>query len=190
MGCGLARTIPNPEPVLQRLRAALGLIKAYDPVRYRRLTRDLKRVWALAVYHLPTGGFDHRLTACKLNARFVLAETTTPELIASSIVHESTHARLWGCGIGYEEEIRPRVEAICVRRELAFSTKLPDGQQVREWAEYSLASYCNHETLSKSTLAKRYDDWGVEELRRLGVPDWLVRFTFALRRVLRPSSGR
>jgi hypothetical protein len=37
---------PKREPVLERLRAALVLIKTYDPLRYHRLTRDLKRIWA------------------------------------------------------------------------------------------------------------------------------------------------
>jgi len=42
------------------------------------------------------------------------------------------------CGIGYETELRARVEAACVRRQLAFAIKLPNGGQVREAAERSL----------------------------------------------------
>jgi hypothetical protein len=42
------------------------------------------------------------------------------------------------CGIGYEEEIRARVEAVCFRREVAFATGLPNGEQVRQRAERTL----------------------------------------------------
>ena len=57
--------------------------------------------------------------------------SSRPELIASVIVHEATHARLMRCGIGYEEELRARVEKVCLRRELAFAAKLPNGEQIR-----------------------------------------------------------
>jgi hypothetical protein len=30
--------------------------------------------------------------------------------------HEATHARLWTCGIAYEERLRARVEAVCLRK--------------------------------------------------------------------------
>ena len=48
--------------------------------------------------------FNHSLNACQLDERFVLDEKSGPELIASVIVHEATHARLMRCGIGYEED--------------------------------------------------------------------------------------
>jgi hypothetical protein len=110
----------------------------------------------------------------------------TPELLASTIVHEATHARLWRMGFRYEEEARPHVEAICVRRELAFSAKLPDGEQVRDSAEQALMSLRSPTFLSNAAFAKARDDYEVEELRRLGVPDWGIRGLFVLRRVLRP----
>jgi hypothetical protein len=50
-------------------------------------------VWALPI-HNPTAYFDHRLDAWMLNRQFVLAEASTPELIAAMIAHEATHARL------------------------------------------------------------------------------------------------
>lgn len=170
----------KPEPVLRRLRESLSLIKAYDRLRYERLTRDLKRVWATAI---PLHGayFDVRLGACVLNARFVVAEMSTPEQIAAAIVHEATHARLMRYGIGYEEKLRSRVEAICLRRELAFLSKLPNGQQAHEWAEQGLVSYCDPANLTNDALDRRYFEEGVEELRQHGVPDWVIRLTIAPR---------
>lgn len=173
------------EPVLERLRAALVLIKTHDPLRYHRLTRDLKLIWATPL-HGPRACFYYRLDACSLNPRYVCAEWMTPELLAATIVHESTHARLWGIGFRYEEEARPRVEAVCVRRELAFAAKLPHGGQVRDRAEEALAHYCTPASLSNAVFAKSYDDYAVEELRRFGTPEWVIRGAFALRRILCP----
>jgi hypothetical protein len=48
----------------------------------------------------------------------VLAETSSAELIVAAIVHEATHARLSRRGIGDDENAC--VEAVCLRRELAF----------------------------------------------------------------------
>jgi hypothetical protein len=176
---------PRRESVLGRLRAALILIKTHDPLRYHRLTRDLKRVWATPL-HGPRACFYFRLDACSLNPQYVLAEWMTPELLASTIVHEATHARLWRMGFRYEERVRPRVEAVCVRRELVFAAKLPNGQQVRGRAEETLMSLRSPTFLSNAAFSKSRDDYAVEELRRLGAPDWVIRGIFGVRRILRP----
>jgi hypothetical protein len=171
----------EPEPILRRLREALQLIKRHDPRRYSRLVHELKHVWVPG--RIPSrGSFNSRSEICELDKEFVLAET--PELIASVIVHEATHARLRRCGIGYEEEIRPRVEAICVRRELAFTAKLPNGQRAQEWAKQKL-SWCNVENLSDSAREERDDDWYSTEFRRLGAPHWVIRAIFAVVRFVR-----
>jgi hypothetical protein len=177
-------------PVLCGVRNALGLIKTHDPVRYRRLTRDLKRIWVTRDGG-PVAHFAYRLDACVLNTRFVLSQDSTPELIAAAIVHEATHARLWGYGIGYDEELRSRVEAVCIRRELAFCAKLPDGQRVREWCEYKLAWCRNRANLSDEGLAKQrteeakqHREETVRELLQLGVPLWFIRTVFATRRAM------
>jgi hypothetical protein len=167
--------------MLRGLRDALKLIETYDPQRYSRLRRDLKRLWVCG--GLPTiGCFNYRLDACQFDDRFVRAETTTTELLASVIVHEATHARLWE-RFGYDEALRPRIEAICIRRQLAFAAKLPTGRQAREWAEQMLAS-SDPATLSNANFWKRYYDWRVEELHRLGVPDWAIRMIPVLHRLI------
>src|SRR5262245_12890125 len=101
----------NAEPVLCRVEAALGLIKTYDKRRHDRLLNDVERVW---VRLLPgeLGHFSVATGACVLDTRFVLDETTSPDMLATVIVHEATHARLRRCGFGYDEEMRHRVEAI------------------------------------------------------------------------------
>jgi hypothetical protein len=170
----------EPELVLRRVEEALCLIKEYDRLRYDRLICDLERVW---VRLLPgaLGNFNYALYACELDSRFVVAETSLPELIAATIVHEATHARLRRCGIGYVEALRHRVEAVCLRRELAFAAKLPNGKQVREQAERTLVLCSTQEYWTNAALAERHDKDHIEALRNLGVPDWLVRTLLTLR---------
>ena len=171
----------EPEPILRRVEEALRLINLHDKLRYRRLIRDLERIW---IRDLPgaLGTFNRELQACSLDMEYVRAETTRPELIAAVIVHEATHARLDRCGIGYEEKLRPRVEAVCFRREIAFAVRLPNGEQARQEAERKLAAYATPEHWTNAAFAQRFDTDHIETLRRIGAPDWVGRTVITLRR--------
>jgi hypothetical protein len=162
------------EAVFRRVEGALHLIKAHDRLRYERLLRDLER---LRVWVLPgdCGSFNKALRSCELDTRYVLAETSSLEMIASTIVHEATHARLMHCGIGYEAKLRARVEAVCVRRELAFAAKLPNGDRVRDFAERSLELCAADSFWTDAAFEERRVAGSIEAMRHLGVPDWLVR---------------
>jgi hypothetical protein len=178
----------DPEQVLRRVEEALGLIEAYDRLRYDRLTRDLERVWVRLLHTGALGSFNESVSACELDVRFVLAETSTPEVIAATIVHEAAHARLRRRGVGYEEELRVRVEAICFRRELAFAKKLPNGEQVHEQAERMLELCSTHDYWSNTAFEERYVAGGIEAARHVGLPYWLARAALVLRALrLRPN---
>jgi hypothetical protein len=182
VGCWVRGDL-NPSAALDRVEAALGLIKLYDPLRYERLRRDLERIW---VNLLPGnwGEFNRTLRMCVLDERFVLAEATRPEQIASTIVHEATHARLMRCGIGYETERRARVEAVCFRRERAFAAKLPDGELARDEAERRLTGY-PLDFWTDEGRRNRFDQGMVDGLRYLGVPDFLIRALLGVRAPVR-----
>jgi hypothetical protein len=170
----------EPEPILRRVEEALLVIERHDPLRYERLVRDLERIW---VRDLPgaVGTFDRAFQACSLDMEYVRAETTLTESIAAVIVHEATHARLERCGIGYGEKLRPRIEAICFRRELAFAAKLPNGGQVKQQAEHSLATYAGSDYWTDAAFIERFDKDHIEALRKIGAPDWLGRTVLAVR---------
>jgi hypothetical protein len=162
------------EAALDRVERALMLIALHDPVRYRRILRDLERIWV----HLVVGGgaeFDASLLACKLDERFVLDESTPTEVIAAMIVHEATHARLWHYGIPYDAPIRHRIEAICARREIAFANRLPDGALTRDQAQDLLSLCADPSYWSGVAFAERYPDGMRSTLRHLGMPEFLVR---------------
>jgi hypothetical protein len=173
---------PDPEAVLRRIEDALGLIKAHDRLRYDRLRRDLERVWVRTLFG-NLAEFNESLGACELDVRFVLAATSSPAVIASTIVHEATHARLLRRRIGYEEKQRARVEAVCFRAELAFAKKLPDGADAIEHAERMLDLSGGNEQWSNATFDERYAEGAIDVARYVGVPIWIARAALAVHRL-------
>lgn len=166
-------TYSNAGQVMPRVEEALALIKTRDPLRYRRILKDVGRVWV----NLTPGvaaRFKFGIRTCELDERFVLAETSSPEAIAAVIVHEATHARLEHRGIGYDERIRGRVEGVCARRELAFAKLLPDGEQAREAAEARLALPLA--TWTDAAGLERNLQASLEILRDRGAPSWMIRW--------------
>lgn len=176
----IGTTESKPYPALRRVEEALQLIKRHDTLNYSRITRNLDRIW---VHLLPSAQahYDRSLNACTLDERYVLNETMTLERIASTIVHEATHARLESWGIIYEEKSRYRIEAICLRREHNFLTKLPDSGLMQEEIERTL-EWCGSDRtyLSDASFRDRKDQGEIDTLRYLKAPDWFVQFAMWL----------
>jgi hypothetical protein len=128
---------------LRRVEDALQLIKLRSTLHYSRVTSNLDRIW-LRLVPSSRANYSPRLNACELDERFVAQANTTPELIASVIVHETTHARLERWGIAYDEAKRHRIEAICLRRELHFVSGLTGCEAMQESLRESLDYYGNN----------------------------------------------
>jgi hypothetical protein len=187
----------EPQLGLRRVGDALELIKRYNSLHYSRVIHNLDRVW---VNVLPDAAacYQRSLNACVFDERFVRAETTTLEQIATSIIHEATHARLERWGVSYEEKLRPRIEAICLRRELAFAASLPDSAQLQEDIARTV-EWCaaNPDYFSGTRFRERDTQGRITALRYLGTPNWIVRamlnsrpVIFAVRRLVRRLKGR
>jgi hypothetical protein len=162
------------EAALQRVEDALQLMKQQSPLHYSRVVRSLDRIW-VNLTPGARGHYSRRLNACVLDERFVLAEETTLEQIASVIVHETTHAVLERRGIAYDEPRRHRIEAICLRRQLHFVSGLSGGEAEQESVKLSLDYYGdNPEFFLDAQMQQRFLDGSAETLRWLGVPDRLV----------------
>jgi hypothetical protein len=172
--------------VWRRVEGALCLIKTYDRRRYDRLLRDLERLWVRVSAYGFLGCHNASINACELDTRFVLAESTSPEIIASTIVHEATHARLWRCGIDYEERLRARVEAVCMRSEIAFAAKLPNGREAREQAERALELCVADANWTDAAFDARHIEGAMEAMRYLGMPNWFTRTLPRLHALSRP----
>jgi hypothetical protein len=170
---------------LPRVEEALGLIRQYGPLQYRRIVEDLQRIW---IFLVPDGlaAYRHSLRACVLDERFVADAATDVKRIASAIVHEATHARLERYGILYEEAKRVKIETICLRRELAFAVCLPDSLQLQEEISRCLDWYpANPEYFNDDQFVDRHANGEVAMLRHVGVPDWLIPATLKFQSAIR-----
>jgi hypothetical protein len=181
-GLWVGTTESKPHPALRRVEDALKLIKRHDMLNYSCVTRDLDRIW---VKPIPSGQahYERSSNACVIDERYVLQETMSIAKIASTIVHEATHARLDRWGVEYVEERRARIEEICLRRELNFLAKLPDSKSLQE----EIASTTDwvakdRDYLSDASFRERREEGEIETLRYLKTPDWLVRFFIWTRR--------
>ena len=170
----------DPDAVLRRVEEALGVIKLYDRLRYNRITRDLERVWVRTLFG-NDAQYSHAMRACQLDVRFVVAATSSPAIIAAIIVHEATHARILNRGIRYEEAIRERVEAVCVRRELAFARRLSDGREVRERAEPMLRLAATTELWTDAKFHERHAEAVIGVASYYGIPIWIARLALSIR---------
>ena len=187
----------DPQPGLGRVEEAIHLIKRHDLLHYSRVIHNLERIW---VHILPDAAacYQRSLKACVFDERFVLSETTTLERIATTIIHEATHAKLEHCGIRYEETQRPRIEAICLQREIAFASKLADNDGLRDELVRTM-EWCtaNPEYFSSMRFRERYYRGQIKTFHYLGMPRWLIQALLALqpvflavRRLLRWTTRR
>ena len=163
--------------LLDRVEEALRLIKQHDPARYRRLQRDMKRIF---IHHLfgVRGSFSSALSRCDLDFRYV--RSSSAELIASTIVHEATHAHPCLRKFGYPEALRYRIEQICMRQELSFARKLPEGDRAIEDAERMLTLAPSVWTTEE--LGKSRRDGAFAAARDVGIPDWLTNSLLTIRK--------
>ncbi len=154
--------------VYPTIQAALHLIQQHDTRRFRQVQRYIRAI-ILSEHPMNLAQWWDDIRMCELARPYVVAASTTPTHLAATIIHETTHARLFRLGIDYQQSIRARVEAVCYKAEIDFARGLPDGAGIVQHAERALARDPTY--WSTSTFRER----DFEALRRLGCPDWLVR---------------
>lgn len=170
---------------LLRIESALLLVKQHSPLDYARIIRGLDRIWIYLVLD-GLGQWNSSLNACLLDERYVADPATSIEQIASTIVHEATHARIERCGIEYDEKRRVRIEAICFRREAAFAARLPDGTQLQDQVAQYLDWYqSNPDYFQDAKFRDRFGSEMSAALHHLGVPRWLIQAVATLERIVR-----
>ncbi|CAN5338716.1 hypothetical protein BH10PSE9_BH10PSE9_18990 [soil metagenome] len=152
---------------LDKVVAAVKLIRDTDGLQYRRVLRDLDRI---IIDLLPTGAsaqYEASLDACELDERTILSESVSVGRIAAIIVHEATHARLEHLGFSYIKERRQRIEDVCVRRERAFASRLPDRETLESIEE------AKPDNLTDAAFAERRERATHDIPTYLGVPHWV-----------------
>jgi hypothetical protein len=143
------------------IAVALQLIQTVSPVRYSRLKLDLERVLVTSV---PGAEYVAAIGACVIGASQVQSEP--PLSVASSIVHEAMHARLWRRGFQYKREWRPRIERVCVKAQVAFLRRAGGDERIIAHLESQLA---NPWWTAEHRLTRT-----VQHLRAVGAPEWIV----------------
>jgi len=125
------------DEVLERLGAALDLIAAHAPRRYRRLRTDFSGF--LVQRFACRGAFFPDSRECLVELTFTVNPRHSIAEIAASIVHEATHARVARMCRTKPPHWHAREERLCRRAELEFGLALPNGGVVVERALQSLA---------------------------------------------------
>ena len=130
------------DAVLSRLDEALALLEQYEPRRTRHLARDLEQI--LVSRYPCRGAYFGDSRTCLTELTFLARRDISPAVVASSILHEGTHARVAEfrrrVGGQMREEDRAREERLCRRAEIAFGKALPTelGAPVIERAQASI----------------------------------------------------
>jgi len=161
--------------VLGKLDTALATIATNDPRRFRRIQLDVPRLLVSGRQVLHLGRWHERLRMCQLAEDWILKPSTSATSIASTIVHEATHARL--SLVPYDEKYSHRVERACYHQEEVFAARLPDGAHLV--AQARRAQQLPDTFYSKDNRRART----IETMQALGWPTWLVRALRVLFRV-------
>jgi hypothetical protein len=110
---------------LKRVASALELIESMDPVSSRWVHRAVRRI---VIFPESGTGYDGSIAVLGLDATSVQHQQLA--WLASAIVHEATHARLWRMGIPYRLHLRPRIERLATRQQVAFLSAVPGADSV------------------------------------------------------------
>lgn len=156
-------TDERSDEVVEKIEAALTLIREVEPHRFRRLVRDLG-----CIVVLRAGGpeFLPPIRGCLLGQSLVLNNTITG--LALMIVHEAAHARLWRRGFSYDPALRSRVERACIGQEIDLAERLPDAKIVVPWVRKKLDNSSSWSDESRESRRQA-------ELDKLVLPSWVRR---------------
>ena len=169
-GIPIAVLLPEQEEKqldVPKIVAALRVLQIADPRRYRRLLNDVSGIVLLGTRHFAAGEWYAPLKHIHLANDWVRDQATSPEAIASTLVHEATHARL--TRFGYAETLRGRLERICYYQQTLFAARLQGGDQLVAQARAGM----NRDPSFYSTSQR--NQVRARALKSLGTPAFLVR---------------
>lgn len=122
-GIWLGTDVATPQAgveYLRRVAGAFDLIRAIAPKTYARVRGSLPTIVVLPAPEATLSTFSG---VCFLDEARVTKYSSA--VVAASLIHEATHARLERRGIRNWPDLKNRIEAVCVREELAFAARLP-----------------------------------------------------------------
>ena len=175
-GLAVAVWAINPgecEAIFDKLDGALGLIESHAPDKFRNLRKDVTSI-LVAGSGSASGLYIPQLRVIEIYHKDVLDETAG--WVATLLIHEAQHARLFRLGFGYQEAIRGRIERICHQAEKNFALRLPDGDELVSVADDRLREDLEFIHSSEGRLRGLDDRMRMElqGLEDLGCPQWLM----------------
>jgi len=161
----------STETVLERLDAALTLLRNHVPHHYRRLHRDVAEIISQRYY--TRGAFLPQQWACLVELSFVGNETVPVAQVAATILHEAMHARLHAAGLR-GTITTAREERFCRTAEVEFGRQLPDGAAV---VARATAAAEGSDAEVAFPIDERLGHWRAarSELEALPLPGWAFR---------------
>jgi hypothetical protein len=130
--------LEGPDTSLALVVEAIDLIAKADPRVLRRMAADTRSITIVQDLGSPARFVAPiriiTLDAAKMRQRSV-------EQRASYLVHEATHARLYANGAPLPDGESPRLEQICLRRELAFARRIEASAEHMNWLHQRLRVY-------------------------------------------------
>jgi hypothetical protein len=125
----------STEAMFDKVAAALDLVAEARPWRIGAMQRDFSRIYVRQ--NTGVRAMFDSARSCILDTYFVAK--FAPAQVASSIVHESVHARLRRGGRAVPADLIAWEERLCRRAEVGFGLRVADGAAVVERARSALA---------------------------------------------------
>jgi len=107
---------------------ALKLLETHDRHTLVQIRRTLRRVVILGKLDSPAMLFPV-MNWCLISWRRGRSTDDAALDTVVSLVHESTHARLYSLGFTYEAHERLRIERVCLKASLASIKRMPHAEQ-------------------------------------------------------------
>lgn len=118
------------------LSTALKLLEESDPRRWRRLRRQVNRIVLIP----PRGNLGEYWPSVNVIALSTQDIAQFSRIgAAMTLVHESVHALIRRKGL-YSDQIKGRIERLCVKEEIAFGRRIAGAEGLCEAAERRLAT--------------------------------------------------
>ena len=115
--------------------AALRLIEAVDPRRFRRIRREIDII--LNREGLSAGSYNRPWRTCEIDYGRIGHPDQHPEWYrwwyAGLLVHEATHGALYSRRIPYTGALRARIERLCCTEQRRFAARADT--EGRRWSE-------------------------------------------------------
>jgi hypothetical protein len=164
-----------------KITDALCLVQHHSPKNYSRVQSFTPNILIFDAYG-NRGIYISDLKLCQVSTDYALLEKTTPLHLASVLVHEATHGFLDSRRITYEEPHRVRIERICIKEQMAFARRSPEAGDLLTEAQ-SLLSIAPEFWKDEAFFER-----GVEELKKMGAPKWLVNLVVNKRKKVKKKA--